>query len=181
MKLKVRNLVACAAFLLPAVSLAGHNPAVQPIFFEELAQALPASQPQPISVDSSALFDVTWAGLAWAVDNVKRTHVPLIIEFYSADANDCIRFNPVGTDECSPQVPTILDTAVHYSGRVDVVRFNVQQHPQVLNGPDVRVLPTHIFIADYSDTQHYTAIKIWGLIDEQGLQQTIQQTFKLNP
>jgi thioredoxin-like negative regulator of GroEL len=181
MKLTVRNLVACAAFLLPAVGLAGHNPAVQPIFFDELAQALPASQPQPIAVGNGALVDVTWAGLAWAVDNVKRTHVPLIIEFYSPDASDCIKLNPTGNDECLPQAPAILDTAVNYQGRVDVVRFNVQLHPQVLNGPDVRVLPTHIFIADYSDSQHYTAIKIWGLIDEQGLQQTIQQTFKIAP
>lgn len=180
MNLRIGNLIACAFFLLPTLALAGHNPAVQPIFFEELAQALPSSQPQPLATNGD-VTDVSWAGLAWAVENVKHTHVPMIIEFYSANPSDCVKLNPTGVDECLPQARATLATAARYAGRVDVVRFNVQLRPSVLNGPDVRVLPTHLFIADYSDSQHYTAIKIWGLLDEQGLNEAIQETFRVNP
>jgi hypothetical protein len=92
-----------------------------------------------------------------------------------------MQHNVNGVDECTPQFPEIWRTAIAYKGRVDVVRFNVQLHPPVLSGPDVQALPSHIFIADYTDSQHYTAIKVWGLLDQQGLEQTIQQTFNIAP
>jgi len=180
MNLILRNFLFCAILLVPTLSFARQNAAVQPLFFEQLHNALPANQPLPISTNG-AVSEVTWQGLAWAVENVKTTHVPVVIEFYSADASDCTKFNPTGKDECTPQIPETVSAAAQFQGRVEFLRFNVQLFPNVLNGPDVRVLPTHIFIADFTDTQHYTAIKVWGLLDQQGLEQVVQQTFNIAP
>jgi len=179
MKSFIKFLMLNVVLLLPVASFAGRNPAVQPLFFEQLQAALPSSQPEPITT-SGAVSDVTWQGLAWEVDNVKTSHVPIVIEFYSDDSGDCQRFNPVGTDECAPQLAQFDSASSSYGDNVKFIRFNVRLHPDVVNGPDVRVLPTHFFIADYTDTQHYTAVKVWGMLDEAGIAQVIQQTFNIS-
>jgi len=181
MKSYLRNFLVCAALIVPAICFARWNPAVQNSFFQDLEQALPAQQPPPLAIAGGVLSDVNWAGLAWAVNNVKTTHRPLIISFYSADPNTCVKWNLKGVDDCGNQVNADFYIANHYAGQIDVVRINVQFHPQVMNGPDVQSLPTHFFIGDYTDSQHYTAVKVWGLMDEQGLEQLIQQTFNIGP
>ncbi|HEY9774699.1 MAG TPA: hypothetical protein V6C81_13140 [Planktothrix sp.] len=180
MKSKLCGFFLGLAFVIPAVCLARWNPAVQNIFFEELEKALPSQQPPPLASAGGTISVVSYPGLAWAVDNVKNSHRPLIISFNSV-SSDCIRWNVNHVDDCPAQSTADVDIANHYAGTVDVVVFNVQLHPQVMNGPDVQALPSHIFIADYTDSQHYTAIKVWGLMDEQGLEQTIQQTFNIAP
>ena len=178
MKSLTKILLLSAVFILPAAAFAGRNPAVQNIFFEQLQSSLPSSQPPAITT-AGGVTEVTWAGLAWEVDNVKTSHVPVVIEFYSDDVGDCQRFNPVGTDECTPDLDQFVQASAQYGDSVRFIRFNVRLHPVVLNGPDVRVLPTHIFIADYSDTQHYSAIKVWGLLNAAAVEQVIGQTFNV--
>jgi hypothetical protein len=180
MKRILHSVVLSAALVIaPTASFAGRNPAVQPIFFQQLESVAPASQPAPVAQVGS-IVEVTYAGLAWEVNNVKNTHIPLVVELVSGDPAACAA-QPGGLNECLAQYPASDRTALAYAGRVRFVRFNVQQHPGVLNGPDVRVLPTHLFIADYTDSTHYTAIKVWGLIDQSGLEQVIQETFNIAP
>ncbi|HEY9714395.1 MAG TPA: hypothetical protein V6C72_13070, partial [Chroococcales cyanobacterium] len=78
---------------LPSVTMARQNPAVQPLFFEQLETATPAAQPAPIST-SGAVTEVSWAGLAWELQNLKSSPVPLVIEFSSASQSDCVNWNP---------------------------------------------------------------------------------------
>ncbi len=167
--------------IAPALSFA-RNQAVQPIFFEQLEQAQSSA---PANSTSGVVTEVTWSELAWEVQNVKTSGIPLVIEFYSANPQDCANTNSASnaaaTDECTAQVSQSAGLQNTYLGRVKVVRFNVQQHPSVVQGPDVRVLPTHMFIGSYADSQHYVAIRIWGLMDESALQDVIQQTFHINP
>lgn len=176
MKSLTSLLFSAFVFLIPATTFAAHNPAVQPLFFEQLSASAPTDQPAPIAT-VDGVTEVSWEGLAWEVQNVTTSHVPLVIEFYSDDSSDCQRMNPTGADECAPQLAQFNAASLSHD-QVRFVRFNVRRHPQVLDGPDVRVLPSHIFIAAYTDTQHYTAIKIWGYLDQDGLSQAMDETFR---
>lgn len=57
----------------------------------------------------------------------------------------------------------------------------MSNYPVLLNGPDVRVLPSHIFVADYTDTSHYSAMKVGGYLDKQALQSVVKDTLAVDP
>jgi hypothetical protein len=172
------SLTALLSASLPA--LARNNPAVQPIFFEHLQAALSTSEPAP-TIQSGTVTEVTLSSLAWAVDNVKNDPVPLVIEFYSSNQNDCA-ISPQTTDnECALQETATPAAAAQYPGRVRFLRIDVNQYPILLNGPDVRVLPSHIVVSAYTDTTHYTASKVAGYLDEAGLESLIKADLAIDP
>jgi hypothetical protein len=161
-------------------AFANHNPAVQPIFFEQLQNVLPADEPAALAQDG-AVTEVTLSGLAWAIDNVKNDHVPLVIEFYSSDQSMCAVLPQSGISECLLQMSATPLAAANYQGRVKFLRIDVSKYSSLLNGPDVRVLPSHIVIADYSDTTHYTAIKVGGYLSMPGLQSLVKEILSIEP
>ena len=158
------------------------NPAVQPIFFEHLQSVLPSSEPAAVSYDGK-VTEVTLEGLAWAVANFKNDRIPLVIEFYSSNQSDCVVDNQSqpGTNECASQANVTAAAAAPYQDRVRFLRIDVSKYPVLLNGPDVRVLPSHIFLSDYSDTTHYSAIKVGGYLNTQALQSAVKDTLAVDP
>jgi hypothetical protein len=156
------------------------NPAVQPIFFEHLQNVLPSSEPAAVGHDGT-VTEVTLEGLAWAVNNVKNDHVPLVIEFYSSNQSACVVNAQSGDNECVSQARVTAAAAAPYQDRVRFLRIDVSNYSVLLNGPDVRVLPSHIFVADYSDSTHYSAIKVGGYLDQQALQSAVKDTLAVDP
>jgi hypothetical protein len=173
---------ACAAaMMLTVVDAHAHfNPSVRESFFEDLHAAAPASKPAPVAVDG-AVTEVTWEGLAWEVQNAGRTNVPLVIEFYSMDAAQCGAYNVTGPAECVAQILPTARTAASFGSKVRFVRFDVSRHPAVLGTPDVRVLPMHIFVAAYTDTAHYKAVRVWGYLNQTQLTEVVTDTFDVRP
>lgn len=107
--MKPLNLILAAALTLLALTTnveARVNPAVQPIFFEHLQNVLPSSEPAAVGRDGT-VTEVTLEGLAWAVNNVKNDHVPLVIEFYSSNQSTCAVNAQSGDNEVSakPESP----------------------------------------------------------------------------
>jgi hypothetical protein len=184
MKSLIRSLVfslaLTASLAVTSTATARQNPAVQPIFFEHLQAELPTSEPAPIGQQGD-VTEVTLAGLAWAVDNVKNDPVPLVIEFYSSDASACATSLSNGTNECTIQPAATQLAAANYPNRVRFLRIDVKNYPVLLNGPDVRVLPSHIIVAGYTDTNTYTAIKVGGYLSDTQIQSLVKETLGINP
>jgi hypothetical protein len=180
MKTLLVSLILLSSITAPIAASAYVNPAVQPIFFEHLKSALPSSEPFP-APQPGAVTEVTLAGLAWAVDNLRNDPVPLFVEFYSGNQNDCALSTQTGDNECELQQTATPPVAAQYPGRVKFLRIDVNKYPVLLNGPDVRVLPSHIVISSYSDTTHYGASKVGGYLDEAGIESLIKSELDLDP
>ena len=156
------------------------NQAVQPLFFEHLQSALTSGQSPP-SIHAGAVNEVSLADLAWAVDNLKSDPVPLVIEFYSSNTADCLLTPNSQENECDLQDDAEAAAAANYPGRVRFLRIDVSKYPILLNGPDVRALPSHIFIAAYSDTTHYTANKAMGYFDTSAIESLVKDSLRIDP
>lgn len=180
--------IALFCSLIAGPAEARNNPAVQPIFFETLESALAntgtgsGSAPAPLSQDGS-VSEVTLPGLAWAVANFKNDHIPLVIEFYSSNQNVCAvsQNQQMSGNECAMQMAVTAQAAAPYQDRVKFLRIDVSKYPVLLNGPDIRVLPSHIFISDYTDSNNYAAVKVWGYLSGPALQSVIKDTLAVDP
>jgi len=159
--------------------LARQNPAVQPIFFENLQASLPAAGSQRPDLPAGDVSDLTLSQLALVVADLQNDPVPLIVEFYSSDPAACAITQSTGANECQAQASATEAAAAQYPGRVRFVRIDVKNYPILLNGPDVRVLPSHIVIASYLDTTHYSAFKVSGYLSLDGLQSLIQSNLSI--
>ncbi|HEY9793417.1 MAG TPA: hypothetical protein V6D22_23655 [Candidatus Obscuribacterales bacterium] len=168
-----------AIFGLSNTALARNNPSVQPWFFEQIEQHAPAAEP-PAS-NTGDVIEASAERLAWELEQARSTRTPLVIEFYSSDPVQCAQYNVTGPGECKAQLAEFERAASQYAGRVRFIRCDVASFGAILNGPDVRVLPTHVFVSTYDDSTHYDAIKVWGLLRVNQLDEAITDTFNIAP
>lgn len=158
-------------FMIPAQA-APARAAQRPLENEilRIAQtAQPTTQPAQAGVR-----EVTWAELQ---EEVASNRGPILIEFYRAGypddqniADDC--------DNCANQLPAFEKTAQHYAGKITFLRFNVDQHPQLINLGLV-VFPTHVFMVH--DSKDLWVLSIRGFLTEKQFQETVEELFKIKP
>lgn len=118
--------------------------------------------------------EVTWAELQ---QELASDRGPIVIEFYRNGypddphiADDC--------DDCANQLPSFQKTAQHYAGKVTFLRFDVDQHPQLM-GFGLVVYPTHAFVMHSSTDLWVRSIR--GFVTEQQFQELIEELFKIKP
>jgi thiol-disulfide isomerase/thioredoxin len=164
MKSILRCVALAAVLAVPLLcSARGVQPDVQNITFQTIVDDATASPPAPQA-----------AALLAALNNASSTGRPLVIEFYSRNSAAC---TANGVDECQEQVPVTQAVVQKYQSQIDFISVAVEDVPGILATPDVHAL-THIFVTSYTDPQTYVATKVWGFINEHGMDQCIGQAFK---
>lgn len=174
--LYVLTIIAALAALLITFMLPAHaapaRTAQRPLENEILQIAQTAQgTTQPAQ---TGVREVTWVELQ---EEVASNRGAILIEFYRAGypddpniADDC--------DNCANQLPAFEKTAQHYAGKITFLRFNVDQHPQLMNVGLV-VFPTHVFMVH--DSKDLWVRSIRGFLTEKEFQETVEELFKIKP
>lgn len=170
--LLVALLALAASFFMPVAQAAPSRAAQRPLENEilRIAQtAQPSSQPAQTGVR-----DVSWDELQ---QEIASNRGAIVIEFYRngypddpAIADDC--------NNCAKQLSGYQNTAARFAGKVTFLRFDVDNHPQLMQFGLV-VFPTHIFMVhNQSDLWTHS---IRGFLTEKQFEEVIEDLFKIKP
>lgn len=166
-------LAALAAILLSPDADAAPAHAAQKPLENEIVRIARSNQPAPMS-STAIVREVNWAQLQEVIASESG---PIVIEFYRQGypddpnvADDC--------DKCSQQLPAYEQAAKQYAGKITFLRFDVDQHPQLMQLGLV-VFPTHVFMVH---TDHDLWVRsIRGFLNEKQFEELIEELFTIKP